>query len=339
MFKSSRGRSVIVWFLWLLVLSPQLLFSQADPVARTIAVAAVPDHSESEHDSRSERIGRILERSIILELERSGREALPAENEKAPYVLVSTYAVGQNELEFVLSLRHSESAGTLAQTTRRTQVGLHLDTVVSEAVKQVVSDAGFPARVEPLLAPAPSPPATTTSVPSPEPATPTRTVPEVTAGLEATASVAPMFVTGSGTDFFKYGLVPLLYAGYRFPFLNGAGSAGLQTGYSLVFPDEDVLEASVRVVPVGIEVSYSTVSPTGIRFTGHASGGPAVISVTREDIGTLSKLLFYVRTGVGGSIEVSRRISVGIDASYTLFFEEQFPLMGFSPALTVRMRL
>jgi hypothetical protein len=321
-----------------LAFSPHVLTAQSDSVARRISVAAVPNGDEAAEDPRSERIGEILRRSMVLEVQRSGRETVPFDESDTDYALVSSYVVIDDQLQFDLRLHSAASQEPLAETSRSTQVGLDLDSVVSGAVRQVVAEAGFPERVEPLPAAPGAPSPTPVPIP-PGPQAPPQAVVPVTPGMEVMASVAPMFVTGSATDFFKYGLMPLLYAGYRFPFMNGAGSVGFQTGYSFVFPDEEVLDASVRVVPLGVEVSYSTVGPTGIRFTGHASGGPAVLSVTRDETGTLSKVLFYVRIGVGGSLEVTPALSVGIDASYSLFFEEQFPLMGFSPALTVRMRL
>jgi hypothetical protein len=160
----------------------------------------------------------------------------------------------------------------------------------------------------------------------------------VTPGMEVVASLAPLFVTGEATDFFKYGVLPLISAGYRFPFAGGAAVAAFQTGYTLVIPDDEVLDATVRLVPLGAEISYSTLSDAGIRFTGHLSGGPAILMVTQEGAERLAKTIFFVRTGVGGSIEVNRFVSLGIDASYTLFFEEELPLMGFAPAFTVRTR-
>jgi hypothetical protein len=71
----------------------------------------------------------------------------------------------------------------------------------------------------------------------------------------------------------------------------------------------------------------------------HLGGGAALLVMGTESLGELVKPLPYVRSGVGAELALGKRMSVGLEAAYEVYFETPYLIMGFTPGLGLSWRL
>jgi len=62
------------------------------------------------------------------------------------------------------------------------------------------------------------------------------------------------------------------------------------------------------------------------------SGGAAVLVMGTDSLGSLAKMLPYVRSGVGLELALGRSLGLGLEASYEVYFESPYLIMGSPPA-------
>lgn len=158
--------------------------------------------------------------------------------------------------------------------------------------------------------------------------------------FELSAGFAPFIATGTASDYFKVGLLPTASIGLRFEVPPiGLLSFGLNFGIN-IFHAEGLIAASDNLlIPVGGDIRFvlGKEQPLGVFF--HLAGGPAIFAVNSATGGSYTKTVLYALGGIGITISFVGAFGFGIEASYAVFFESAFPIMGFAPAAYFFLRL
>jgi len=159
------------------------------------------------------------------------------------------------------------------------------------------------------------------------------------ARLQITPSVAPFLAVGAASYYFPIGYQSILQIG----FLPAGAGARLGLGALLgvtAFQAQGASETSLGfLLPVGLSVRYSMElgGRWGLLF--HLGGGAAVLVMGTDSLGALAKMLPYVRSGFGLELALGRSLGLGLEASYEVFFESPYLIMGFTPGLCLSWRL
>lgn len=159
------------------------------------------------------------------------------------------------------------------------------------------------------------------------------------ARLQITPSVAPFLAVGAASYYFPIGYQSILQIG----FLPAGAGARLGLGALLgvtAFQAQGASESSLGfLLPVGLSVRYSMElgGRWGLLF--HLGGGAAVLVMGTDSLGSLAKMLPYVRSGLGLELALGRSLGLGLEASYEVFFESPYLIMGFTPGLCLSWRL
>ena len=159
------------------------------------------------------------------------------------------------------------------------------------------------------------------------------------ARLQITPSVAPFLAVGAASYYFPIGYQSILQIG----FLPAGAGARLGLGALLgitAFQAQGASESSLGfLLPVGLSVRYSMElgGRWGLLF--HLGGGAAVLVMGTDSLGSLAKMLPYVRSGLGLELALGRSLGIGLEASYEVFFESPYLIMGFTPGLCLSWRL
>ena len=98
-------------------------------------------------------------------------------------------------------------------------------------------------------------------------------------------------------------------------------------------------KAHFYVIPVGIEILYGTRTGSAIDFFTHVAGGPAVFAAKLTSGESLAKVIPFVTGGVGITLSLFDSLGISVEAGYACYFDSPDPIMGFTPALSVVLRL
>ena len=69
------------------------------------------------------------------------------------------------------------------------------------------------------------------------------------------------------------------------------------------------------------------------------SSGAALFMLEADPSVWLTKAVFYVLGGMGFELRLVGALGLAAEISYVAFFEETFPITGFSPSLQLRLAL
>lgn len=308
------------------------------------------------------RLTDITRRSMAVELERAGldvesRESSPtdgmgpeelrslADSANAQYVAELRLDSLGSSASFVMALYDGETGASLARLDRRNvPLELEYDTIVARSARSLLAEAGVrfdrppspedtaasPEGEDPGFRQIPSPP----GAPSPAPAQ--STIDE--RGFTLGAAVAPALVTGEASDYLKFGFLAALSGGYRIPWPGMTLDVGLLAGIGQLFPEESASGINVYLLPFGPSARVETSSSAALRVGARLSGGAALLSVRGRSQGDLAKFVPYVLGGVEISYQLPRSFVLRLESNYTVFFEEVYPIMAFSPSLAVEWR-
>ena len=156
--------------------------------------------------------------------------------------------------------------------------------------------------------------------------------------FEFLAGVSPFLSMGDGTDYFKIGFVAYFSGYYRFrlPF----GNLGLGIFSELCVFSADGTAASVNglIVPFGPDV-YLAIGEAFPVLRFHLSCGPAILSIDPDGGKRLSKLVPYLIGRVGFGIPFIQAFGISFEFDFSVFFESELVIMGFTPSLYVYLRL
>jgi hypothetical protein len=255
--------------------------------------------------------------------------------------LFGEYSTSSKDLTLTIHVYDVRTGSRLSSASVSGPIGLSLDSVVARVLDQVL--AGL--TIQP--APQPLPPAETGAKPAAIPpgdsqvpgATRTTTGSAARPGRIALATgVAPFIPLGNGT-YAEVGVLATFSAVYRFPAGPGLLGVGVLAGVSAMNAAGVASTASLLLVPLGAEVSYSMNEGglPGILF--HVSAGPALMSVATSYEGTLSKPVPYLLAGMRVDVPFTSYLGLSLEAAWTGFFESMSTvIMGFAPEVSMYVR-
>ena len=152
-------------------------------------------------------------------------------------------------------------------------------------------------------------------------------------------SLAPFLAVGAVSYYFPIGYQSILQIG----FLPAGAGARLGLGAQLgvtAFQAQGATESSLGfLIPVGLSLRYSLELGRRWGLLFHLGGGPALLLMGTDSLGALTKVLPYVRSGVGAELALGRSMGLGLEAAYEVYFESPYLIMGFAPGLCLSWRL
>jgi hypothetical protein len=280
----------------------------------------------------------------------------------ADYVLAADYGSAGRDLEIRLGWYDPGSTAPGAALTRRGRQDLALDRLILEAAEEILRTAN------PVLAGSPPRPVESPAMQSPtgtpplagqtpgsaaglppgtgSPNLPAGGIPPQTAEgpqrrkhVDVGLGVAPFVTTGSASEYFKLGIVPVLNIAFLFPGEKARFGLGLYAGANL-FRAEGALEsASAFLVPAGIALRYELGEQRMPLILFGLAGGPAVIGLTTSEGKQLSGLTFFGRGSLGFRLPIGDFFGIAAEAGYDIYWEQPYPIMGFCPAVYATIRL
>jgi hypothetical protein len=154
------------------------------------------------------------------------------------------------------------------------------------------------------------------------------------------AGAGPFLATVQASEYFTLGLSAFLNGQYRFAVPGGLFGIGLATGVNAFRATGTAGEADSKLIPIGATIVYGTNTGSRFDFYAHIDGGVTVFLLTPVVSGiTAVGVVPYILSGVGMTFAVFENFGLAIDANYAAFFEPGFPIMGFSPCLSLFLRL
>jgi hypothetical protein len=173
--------------------------------------------------------------------------------------------------------------------------------------------------------------------------------------FEFSIGFSPFVPVGVANQVFSLSYAPFVYGSYRIPLSAGVLGLGVYTGLN-VFDSEEAGIASYfhYVVPVGIDVRYTTAGASRLGLFARAGMGAAINvsdfsslpAIAQEG---LSRFLAYGSGGVGAMFAFSNSVGIAIDVMYetfVYFYQEESGggirtdwIMGFVPSIYLYTRL
>ncbi len=152
-------------------------------------------------------------------------------------------------------------------------------------------------------------------------------------------SLAPFLAVGAASYYFTMGYQSLL----QIAFLPATAGARLGLGGLLgvtAFQAQGASESGLGfLVPLGLSLRYSLELGQRWGLLFHLGGGVALLILDTASLGAMTEPLPYVRSGVGAELALGRRMSIGLEAAYEVYFESPYLIMGFAPGLGLSWRL
>ena len=103
---------------------------------------------------------------------------------------------------------------------------------------------------------------------------------------------------GGASTYASLGILATFAADFRFPLGPGVFGAGLLSGLCALDASGAAASAQVLIVPIGADVRYSMNEGGFPGIVIHVSGGPAMMNVTADYAGSLTKLVPYLLAGM-----------------------------------------
>jgi hypothetical protein len=173
--------------------------------------------------------------------------------------------------------------------------------------------------------------------------------------FEFSIGFAPFIPVSVANDVFTLSYAPFVYGSYRIPFSAGILGLGLYTGLNIFDSDEAGIASYFHyIVPIGIDVRFTTLEGTPIGLFVRASTGVAINvsdfsslpAIAQEG---LSRFLAYAAGGVGAMYAISRNVGIAFDVTYETFVYfwqsdsgggiDTDWIMGFVPSVYLYTRL
>jgi hypothetical protein len=122
----------------------------------------------------------------------------------------------------------------------------------------------------------------------------------------------------------------------------GAGSlgTGVLTGFTWLAANGIISEAQISLVPVAADLTYTISEASFPIFSVRLSGGGAVMTVSAPYLDVpATKIVPFALAGLVLDFPFASFLGLAIEASYVSFFEESLWIMGFTPQLSLYVRL
>ena len=287
------------------------------------------------------------------------------ERTHADFALSGVYTLTGSEVQLNvrwLDLADRREAG---QASRSGQLDIDFDALVADLVDELVESqkeaiASLPPEARVAEPPPPGPPERQPSaepasaaepVPAAEPAPAAGTAEPVAhavgppaaeerlAPLAFSVGSAPFIATFTALDYFRVGLSVSLSGRYQMRAPGGFVGIGFLTGICAFHGRGAYAQADFYVVPVGADILFGALTRGPLDFFLHLGGGPAVLVAKPAAGNLLAKVIPFVVGGIGFAWSALDILAVSIDASYTCFFDSSAVIMGFTPSLSVVLKL
>jgi hypothetical protein len=293
----------------------------------------------------------------------------------ADYVLFCIYSRYADEIRLDFAFNDVRKRSLAAIVSRSRRIGLTLDVVVTECIQEIVAKIGgsltdLPqrevkeeamevverhgtetkeskeaevARDEPALVE--KEPELAESFPAEKEEAVVETGRDDMSGEEMTTKrfelsvgFAPFLVVGEASNFFKIGLSPSFCGSYWFSFPFGHIGLGLYAAIHLFRVEELESTSQSYLLPFGVDLRYETKNLRPLSVYVRASGGPSLLTLSLDERGSMSKLIYYALAGIGINIPFTRLIGLCIDSSYIIFIDDTDLIMGFNPSANILLR-
>jgi hypothetical protein len=284
-----------------------------------------------------------------------------ARKQHASYALVATYRTAGEQVELHFELRDAADGSSLSSASLEGRIDLVLDDIVSVLLDRLLADRVLrtdPAGPEPA---GPEPAGTETArasggraessaqasaaaalpdvgAPSARPAQPAKS-----AGrwryLAFSAGAAPLLMAGPATDFSKIGVLGTSEVAVRIPAGGGALAIGVLSGFGRLRAKGVVTEAEIYLIPLGLDARYSPIAATRAGVSLHLSGGGALMRVVDVSGESVQKIVPFGLAGMALDLPFTAFFGLALEASFAAFYEASVPLLAFTPALSLRLRI
>ncbi len=279
----------------------------------------------------------------------------------ADFVVTERYTFRGDQFQIDLSLYDVEQEALVTSVLKKGPVGLTSDVLVAEAVEEMLSGAGeqleqvLAAAVEAAMAFAAAAAATAAAATSDEtemkepeteveplaavePAVMLAAVQRVRR-LEFGAGFSIFLAVGKAGEYFDLGYSPSIYGSLRFNMRAGLLGVGLYSGVNLFQVSGELTSTQVQLLPIGLDLRFVVGEDRLLGVLIHINGGAALLIMSTEQSGTQSKALPYVQGGLGLILSFAPFMGLILDISYGVYFEESYPIMGFTPSLYLSIRV
>jgi hypothetical protein len=259
-----------------------------------------------------------------------------AAGEKAQYLLLGEYTTSPKSFTLEIDLYDVGTKRKVRTITATGPIDLSMDSVVADALDRTLTGIEFKqASMIRTTPPDPDHPTGTTVI---TPSAAPRGTPAV-GFLALSSGVAPFILMGGASVYASVGLLATFSADIRLPLGPGVFGVGLLSGLCALDATGVAATAQVLIVPVGADVRYSMNEGGFPGIVLHASGGPAVMNVSADYAGSLTKVVPYVLAGMSLGLPFSSFIGLSIEADWAAFFESAaLPIMAFAPEVSMYVR-
>jgi hypothetical protein len=145
--------------------------------------------------------------------------------------------------------------------------------------------------------------------------------------------------SGAAGTYVSMGALATLGVNVRFALGPGTLGAGIVSGVAEMQATGAVTQASILLVPIGVDARYTLNDGGFPGITVHVSGGPSIMNVTASYTGSLTKVIPYVIGGMTLDLPFFSFLGLSIDASWAAFFESSaLIIMGFTPEVLLYVR-
>jgi hypothetical protein len=306
---------------------------------------------------------KVIEDAVTLELERTGLRVISfrrlAAGEKlasevktdlsdlarkaaADFVLMSSYAIEGNTIRIDFTWYDTAEDLVTATASKISRMDLTLDRVIKEAVTEILESQKE--RISTLVKEVEKKESEEAEQSREEQALKDRITPREEGAepllkrFEVSVGLSPFIATGDVSAYFKFGLMPILYGGYRIPLPSGFITVGLFAGISIFQAEGFIASSENLLIPVGPDLRYTLGRGGPIELYASLAAGPAVFMVTVEGTDRYVKIIPFATAGIGFSLPFNETFGFTVDASYAVFFDKESLLMGFTPAGCLYMR-
>lgn len=302
-------------------------------------------------------LSTLIRDSIRVELESRGIDPLQSDDPvtdsaaladlggkiSADYALWTTYSQTGSAIRLDARWIDVASRAESGQWSRTGELNLSFDSLVAGMVDELVDGQKEsiarlpppdpPVEAQPLAPAAPGPGPVAAPVP-PAPASEPR-IPKFGFSLGS----APFIATFAALNYFPVGLALSVSGHYQVRAPGGFAGFGLASGVNGFHGKGAYSQADFYVIPIGVDLLYGTRNGSRIDFYVYARGGPAVFTARLQTGEFLAKVIPFVQGGVGITVTVVDPVGLSLDGSYTSFFDSPDPIMGFTPSLSLVVKL
>lgn len=273
---------------------------------------------------------------------------------QSDFLLIIAYSEKNSMVEMALSFRGVRGGTTIGHEERRVAFDLNLDSHVSDAVQSLLAEPAVEKAIQNATEVATNARARTSAprasrssatnggaahgaAPRESSLTATAPVAPVSQHLRFAWSMKgePLILVGNASNYFRYGAGVSMFAGLRFPERAITLEAGAVAGAAQLYPATGFSQGKVYTFLGGLQSRVGTRASFPIRLSARVSGGAAVIMVLPPSGATEAKTDLFASGGLAASLRIFKTVELGAELGLLAVFEQRYPILAFTPALTV----